>query len=88
MPGSEPTAAPASSGGRFSPRNWRVPTRLNAILLIPVAVGLVMGGCNLVGGYVGARVAVSRGARFVRVFFIVVVSAFVVRIGGDVAGFW
>jgi signal transduction histidine kinase len=44
MPGPEPTAAPAPSGGRLSPRNWRVPTRLNAILLIPVAVGLVMGG--------------------------------------------
>ncbi|MFI6489631.1 nitrate- and nitrite sensing domain-containing protein [Streptomyces sp. NPDC050564] len=44
VPGPEPTAAPAPSGGRFSPRNWRVPTRLNAILLIPVAVGLVMGG--------------------------------------------
>ncbi|MFF4572578.1 nitrate- and nitrite sensing domain-containing protein [Streptomyces sp. NPDC001410] len=44
VPGSEPAAAPAKSGGRFSPRNWRVPTRLNAILLIPVAVGLVMGG--------------------------------------------
>ncbi|MDH6607083.1 signal transduction histidine kinase [Streptomyces sp. SAI-208] len=42
--GPEPTAPPASSGGRFSPRNWRVPTRLNAILLIPVIVGLVMGG--------------------------------------------
>ena len=26
------------------PRNWRVPTRLNAILLIPVLVGLVLGG--------------------------------------------
>ncbi|MEV5549976.1 nitrate- and nitrite sensing domain-containing protein [Streptomyces sp. NPDC052309] len=44
VPGSEPTAAPAQSGGRFSPRNWRVTTRLNAILLIPVLVGLVMGG--------------------------------------------
>ncbi|MFE6286803.1 nitrate- and nitrite sensing domain-containing protein [Streptomyces sp. NPDC057877] len=44
VPGPEPTAAPAPSGGRFSPRNWRVPTRLNAILLIPVLVGLVMGG--------------------------------------------
>ncbi|MGW2421796.1 nitrate- and nitrite sensing domain-containing protein [Streptomyces sp. NPDC001709] len=42
--GGEPAATPAPSGGRFSPRNWRVPTRLNAILLIPVAVGLVMGG--------------------------------------------
>lgn len=28
----------------MSPRNWRVPTKLNAILLIPVVVGLVMGG--------------------------------------------
>ncbi|MFJ5533680.1 nitrate- and nitrite sensing domain-containing protein [Streptomyces sp. NPDC093261] len=43
VPGPEPTATPPS-GSRFSPRNWRVPTRLNAILLIPVLVGLVMGG--------------------------------------------
>ncbi|MEW2389521.1 nitrate- and nitrite sensing domain-containing protein [Streptomyces venezuelae] len=45
-PGNEP---PASSGGRMSPRNWRVPTRLNAILLIPVLVGLVMGGFQVKG---------------------------------------
>ncbi|GGV97678.1 ATPase [Streptomyces gelaticus] len=38
-------AAVSGAGtSRFSPRNWRVPTRLNAILLIPVLVGLVMGG--------------------------------------------
>jgi uncharacterized protein len=49
-------------------------------------VGLVVGACNLVGSYVGARTAVSRGNRFVRVFFIVVVSAFIVRIGADVLG--
>lgn len=51
-------------------------------------VGLVMGVCNLAGGYLGARTAVRRGARFVRIFFIVVVSAFIVRIGGEVLGFW
>jgi uncharacterized protein len=51
-------------------------------------VGFVMGACNLVGGYVGARTAVVRGSRFVRIFFIVVVSAFIVRIGGDVLGVW
>jgi len=51
-------------------------------------VGVVMGACNLAGGYVGARTAVSRGTRFVRVFFIVVVSAFIIRIGGDVVGIW
>ncbi|MFE7749249.1 nitrate- and nitrite sensing domain-containing protein [Streptomyces sp. NPDC057428] len=38
-------AEPAGgSTSRLSPRNWRVPTRLNAILLIPALVGLVMGG--------------------------------------------
>jgi uncharacterized protein len=51
-------------------------------------VGFVMGACNLAGGYLGARTAVARGTRFVRIFFIVVVSAFIVRIGGDVLGLW
>ncbi len=51
-------------------------------------VGLVMGACSVVGGYVGARVAVAQGSRFVRWFFVVVVSAFVVRIGGQVIGVW
>lgn len=49
-------------------------------------VGLVIGGANLVGGYVGARTAVARGARFVRVFFVLVVVAFIVVIGSDVVG--
>ena len=51
-------------------------------------VGLILGVCNLLGAYLGARTAVSRGARFVRIFFIVVVSAFVVRIGGELLGLW
>ena len=49
-------------------------------------VGLVMGAANLVGGYLGARTAVARGSAFVRGFFIVVVLAFVVKIGADVLG--
>ncbi|MGW1763235.1 nitrate- and nitrite sensing domain-containing protein [Streptomyces sp. NPDC002073] len=46
-----PADLPVSSGSqsRFSPRNWRVPTRLNAILLVPVLVGLVMGGFQVNG---------------------------------------
>jgi uncharacterized membrane protein YfcA len=51
-------------------------------------VGFVMGACNLVGGYLGARTAVARGARFVRIFFLVVVAGFVVRIGGQLLGLW
>ncbi|MFE7774711.1 nitrate- and nitrite sensing domain-containing protein [Streptomyces sp. NPDC057445] len=46
----QPVAPPSSgSSSRLSPRNWRVPTRLNAILLIPVLVGLVMGGFQVKG---------------------------------------
>ena len=51
-------------------------------------VGLVMGACNLVGGYAGARTAVARGTGFVRVVFVIVVSAFIVRIGGELFGLW
>jgi uncharacterized membrane protein YfcA len=51
-------------------------------------VGLLVGAANLVGGYVGARTAVARGSSFVRVFFLLVVGAFVVRIGGGLAGWW
>jgi uncharacterized protein len=51
-------------------------------------VGFVMGACNLVGGYVGARTAVAQGTRFVRVFFVVVVTGFAVRIGGALLGLW
>jgi uncharacterized membrane protein YfcA len=51
-------------------------------------VGLVMGVCNLAGGYVGARVAVARGSTFVRLLFMVVVAAFVVRLALRVAGIW
>ncbi|MGW7519582.1 nitrate- and nitrite sensing domain-containing protein [Streptomyces sp. NPDC054796] len=46
------TAPGGASGGpggggsrsRMAVRNWRVPTRLNAILLIPVIVALILGG--------------------------------------------
>ncbi len=51
-------------------------------------VGAVMAAANLLGGWVGARTAVRLGSGFVRVVFIVIVGAFVIRIGGDLAGLW
>lgn len=51
-------------------------------------VGLLVGVANIVGSYLGAITAVRRGAGFVRVFFVVVVGGFVVRIGGEVIGLW
>ena len=80
----------ASAKARLA--NWA--TNLGALVVfVPLGVvlwkvGLVLGVCNLAGGYLGARTAVARGSRFVRVFFIVVVSAFVLRIGGDLVGLW
>jgi hypothetical protein len=52
------------------------------------AIGLLVGACQVVGSYVGARTAVSRGSRFVRIFFVIVVSAFIVKIGSDVVAQW
>ena len=43
-------------------------------------------GGVLLGGYVGARTAVARGTRFVRVFFVLVVGAFIVTLGWQVLG--
>ena len=80
----------ASAKARLA--NWT--TNLAALVVFVPAgavlweVGLVLGVCNLVGGYLGARVAISQGAGFVRVFFMVVVTGFVVRIGGDLVGVW
>ena len=80
----------ASAKARMA--NWA--TNLGALVVfVPQGVvlwkvGLVLGVCNLAGGYLGARTAVSRGSRFVRIFFIVVVGAFVLRIGGGLVGLW
>lgn len=46
-------------------------------------LGLALGAANLVGGYIGARMAVAKGSAFVRVVFVVVVSALIVRLGWD-----
>ncbi len=46
-------------------------------------IGLLMGAANVAGGYVGARTAVAKGSAFVRVVFVVVVGAFIVKIGYD-----
>lgn len=80
----------ASAKARIA--NWT--TNLAALVVFVPAgavlwkTGLIMGACNLLGGWIGARTAIARGSRFVRAFFLVVVSAFVVRIGGDVLGVW
>jgi uncharacterized membrane protein YfcA len=43
---------------------------------------------NVAGGYLGARVAVRLGSGFVRMLFVVIVGAFIVRLGGQLLGWW
>ncbi|GAA2150466.1 hypothetical protein FHX52_0322 [Humibacillus xanthopallidus] len=56
--------------------------------LVLFKVGFVIAIANLVGGYVGARTAVAKGSGFVRAVFVLIVSAFIVKITGSLLGFW
>lgn len=47
-------------------------------------LGLLLGLANMVGGYLGARMAVSKGSKFIRIVFLVVVGVLVIRLGYDV----
>jgi uncharacterized membrane protein YfcA len=46
-------------------------------------LGLVVGVANIAGAYLGARMAVAKGSRFVRVVFMVVVGGLILRLGWD-----
>ena len=47
-------------------------------------IGLILGLANMVGGYIGARMAVKQGSKFIRIVFLVVVSALICKLGYDV----
>jgi uncharacterized membrane protein YfcA len=65
-------------------------TNLGALILFAPrgavlwGLGLALGVANMLGGYVGARMAVARGNRFIRWVFLAVVAALAVKLGADV----
>lgn len=65
-------------------------TNLGALLLfIPHgsvlwALGLLLAAANVAGSYLGSRMAIARGSRFIRVVFLVVVLVLVAKLGVDV----
>src|SRR5699024_4575208 len=65
-------------------------TNLGALLFFVPAgaavwsAGIVLGVGNMVGGYLGARMAIAKGATFIRVVFLVVVFALILRLSWDV----
>ncbi|MFD1347491.1 TSUP family transporter [Nesterenkonia halotolerans] len=68
-----------------------VATNLGALLYFAPAghvllgLGLVLGAANMAGGYLGARMAIAKGSKFIRVVFLIVVFALVIKLGYDVA---
>jgi uncharacterized protein len=47
------------------------------LLAIPLVIG------NMIGSYIGSHVAIKRGQKFIRVFFLVVVSLLIARLSWD-----
>ena len=64
-------------------------TNLSAIVVFALhgsilwALGLAMGAANLLGGLIGARMAIRHGNGFIRRVFLVVLAALVVKLGYD-----
>jgi uncharacterized membrane protein YfcA len=51
---------------------------------VEFAIALPMMVCNMLGSYLGSRAAILRGNGFVRVFFLLVVSALMLKFGYDI----
>jgi uncharacterized membrane protein YfcA len=66
-------------------------TNLAAIVIFGLSgsvlwtLGLMMGAANLIGGYLGARTAISRGNSFVRKVFLIVLIGLIIKLSYDVA---
>jgi uncharacterized protein len=65
-------------------------TNLSAIVVFGLSgsvlwvLGLMMGVANLIGGYLGARTAISRGNSFVRKVFLIVLTGLIIKLTYDV----
>lgn len=43
-------------------------------------IGIAMAACNIIGAIIGARLAIAKGSRFVRIFFLVVVCGLIAKL--------
>ena len=65
-------------------------TNLGSILFfaasgkIIFAIAIPMAICNAVGGTLGARLAIARGNKFIRIFFLIIVTGTILRFAYDV----
>jgi uncharacterized protein len=54
---------------------------LKSVILFKVAIPMAV--CNITGSFFGARLAILKGNKFIRVFFLLVVTAIILRFGYD-----
>lgn len=47
-------------------------------------LGLLMAAANVVGSFIGSRMAISRGTKFIRLIFLAVVTVLIVKLGADI----
>jgi uncharacterized membrane protein YfcA len=65
-------------------------TNLGSIVLFTIRgkiiwmVTIPMAVCNALGGMLGARMAIAKGNKFIRIFFLLIVSATLLRLGWEV----
>jgi uncharacterized membrane protein YfcA len=48
------------------------------------SIAIPMAICNAIGGYLGSKMAISKGNKFIRIFFLIVIIATLCRLGYDV----
>ena len=48
------------------------------------SIAIPMALCNAIGGWIGAKLAISRGNKFIRIFFLIVVIGTLIRFGYDI----
>lgn len=65
-------------------------TNMGSIVLFVIkgkiiwGIAIPMALCNAIGGFIGAKVAIRRGNKFIRIFFLIVVIGTLVRFAFDV----
>ena len=48
------------------------------------SIAIPMALCNAIGGWIGAKLAISKGNKFIRIFFLIVVIGTLIRFGYDI----
>ncbi len=67
-----------------------VMTNLGGLIMFAIGghvfwkLGALMAVCNMAGGFVGSRIAINKGSRFIRHAFLLLVVALIIRLAFDV----